>query len=121
MIDPSDSKTWTADLERRAARDELISQIPRDARVAASERELPRLANRRWAYTLRNGIFDADYVLFSISLPWTRNDDLAPVQRVLQDQSFGVVDVSGPFALLRRSYDPARNQKVLRLIRRRKR
>jgi len=33
---------------------ELIAQIPCDASVAATERELPHLSNREWAYALRS-------------------------------------------------------------------
>ena len=41
----------------------LIAQVPKDARIVASETIVPHVSNRRYAYTLRIGIFDADYLL----------------------------------------------------------
>ncbi len=108
--------TTEEDLARRTARQALIAQIPADARVSASERELPHVANRALAYTLRSGIYDADYILFAFGLSWTRPDDMAPVKQVLTDKSFGVVDIRQPFVLLRRGAPPERNAELLRQI-----
>ena len=111
--------TSEIDLTRREARRLIVAQIPRDARVAASERELPHVANRAFAYALRSGVFDADYILFAHGLPWTRPDDMARVRSVLGGKEFGVVDVKEPFVLLRRGAPPDRNQELLRSLRNR--
>ncbi len=108
--------TTSEDLARREARSALVAQIPRDASVSASERELPHVANRAFAYTLRSGVYDAEYVLFAYGLPWTRPDDMVPVRQVLGSNEFGVVDEREPFVLLRRGAPPDRNAELLRKI-----
>ena len=108
--------TTSEDLARREARAALVAQIPRDARVSASERELPHVANRAFAYTLRSGVYDADYILFAYGLSWTRPDDMAPVRQVLSTKEFGVVEEREPFVLLRRGAPPDRNSELLRKI-----
>jgi len=109
--------TSQVDLERRAARDDLLAQIPRDARVAASERILPHLSNRRYAYALRTGVFDAQYIVLSFALPWTRDDDLNNALPQIQSKEFGVVDIKGPFALLERGHPTDRNEALLSRVR----
>jgi uncharacterized membrane protein len=108
--------TTTEDLARRESRRAILAQIPPDARVSASERELPHVANRAFAYTLRSGVFDADYVFFAYGLPWTRPDDMAPVRRILAERQFGVVDEEGPFVLLRRGAPIDRNDALLQKL-----
>jgi uncharacterized membrane protein len=108
--------TTPDDLARRADRKALVVQIPKDAKVAASERELPHMANRRWAYTLRSGIFDAEYVLVSHGLPWSRGDDLVPVEQVLRDGSFGLIETRGNFSLLKRGFSTEKNVELLRKL-----
>ncbi len=58
------SYEWTEQDEARlAAFRELTAQIPRDASIAATSREVPHFSNRKNAYSLEVGYFDADYVL----------------------------------------------------------
>jgi uncharacterized membrane protein len=118
-FEPFPFGTSSEDLARRADRSALIAQIPADARIAASERELPHVANRRWAYTLRSGVFDADYILVSYGLPWCREDDLIPVRHALLDGSFGVAEIRDHFALLRRGHPNTSNAALLDLLIRR--
>ena len=105
--------TTEEDLELRQARDELLAQIPPDARVAAAERILPHVSNRANAYTLRQGIWDAEYIIFSFGGRHTRPDDLSRVRGALAGREFGVVEVNPPFALLKRGFDPSRNAELL--------
>ena len=51
------------DATRLATFRELASQIPPDASVAATSREVPHLSNRKNAYSLLIGYFDADFIL----------------------------------------------------------
>ncbi len=58
------SYEWTEDDQTQL--DEfrkLAAMIPPDASVAATSREVPHLSNRRDAYSLLIGYFDADYIL----------------------------------------------------------
>jgi uncharacterized membrane protein len=58
------SYEWTEkDAERLAAFRELAAQIPPDASVALTSREVPHVSNRRNAYSLHAGYFDADFLL----------------------------------------------------------
>jgi uncharacterized membrane protein len=58
------SYEWTEkDAERLAAFRELAAQIPPDASVALTSREVPHVSNRRNAYSLQAGHFDADFLL----------------------------------------------------------
>lgn len=109
--------TSQVDLERRAAREKVLAQIPGDARVAASERIVPHLSNRPYAYALRTGVFDAQYIVLSFALPWTRDDDLNNALPQIRSQEFGVVDVQGPFALLKRGYPTDGNEALLSRVR----
>jgi len=58
------SYEWTGQDEARlAAFRELAARIPPDASIAATSREVPHLSNRKHAYSLQIGYFDADYIL----------------------------------------------------------
>jgi desulfoferrodoxin (superoxide reductase-like protein) len=46
-----------------AAFRELATRISPDASIAATSREVPHLSNRKHAYSLQIGYFDADYIL----------------------------------------------------------
>lgn len=50
---------------RRSALHELISIVEPDESVAVSGRELPHVSNRKYVYTLKDGLFGADYLLYS--------------------------------------------------------
>ena len=76
------SYEWTEkDETRLAAFRELVAQIPPDASVALTSRELPHLSNRKNAYSLQIGYFDADYLL-------VRRENIArkkPARRAFQE------------------------------------
>jgi hypothetical protein len=48
---------------RYARLQRLVAMIPESASVAASENEVPHIAARAFAYTLKDGPRDADYIL----------------------------------------------------------
>lgn len=96
--------TSKSDLERRAALDELKKLLPPDARVSASELLVPQVANRANAYSLRHGVFDADYVLLE---PRRLNHrEKRHVPALVRGRKFGVLQSSPPFLLLKRGEDP---------------
>lgn len=93
----------------------LLPQLPPLAKVAASENVVPQLSQRPDAYTLRIGLFDADWILFS-TVSWNVAQENPIVIEVLRNGSFGVVDIRSPFALLKKGYDSSRNKDLLSLM-----
>ena len=56
---------------RKKTLHELADMVPRDKKVAVSDRELPHVSNRPHVYTLRDGLYDADFLLYSTYNPRT--------------------------------------------------
>lgn len=100
------------DHERHRLAYALLAAIPPDAAVVASERLVPHVSSRAFAYTLRQGTYDAEYAVFELP---ARDDEWQKIWPRLLDGTFGVVDLQGPFVLARRGHDPRLNFKVLRL------
>jgi uncharacterized membrane protein len=106
--------TSAQDLANRKALRGLLAQVPPRAKIVASEALVPQVSNRPDAYTLRIGIFDADYLLFPLPIGGDeQRNALAP----LQNGSFGVIDVREPFVLARRGAPTARNAQILQRMR----
>jgi uncharacterized membrane protein len=98
--------TTDRDLRRRQELAELLAHIPADARVSASELLVPHVSGRRDAYTLRFGVYDADYLLFEEPLG---GDERANAWPRLQDGTFGVVQDLGDMALVKRGHPTTLN------------
>ena len=103
-----------ADRERRAALHELIALVPPRASIVATERLVPQVSGRPDAYTLRVGVFDAEYALFPVDPALL----IAAAERprltdLLERGEFGIVAVREPFALARRGHPPGDNAAVL--------
>jgi uncharacterized membrane protein len=103
--------------DREAMREvrELVLLIPPRARVVASERLVPHISNRPDAYTLRVGLFDADYLLFD-----TRsigNDERTFARKAFDSEKFGVVEILGPFVLAKRGLDSPRTAEIAAKVR----
>jgi uncharacterized membrane protein len=77
----------------------LIGQIPPDASVAASEMLVAQVSSRKNAYTLRHGVFDADYILTRTPPPGNDREQLI---LGLRSGAYGVVAQRGDFTLFRR-------------------
>jgi len=107
--------TTALDLERRRQRKEVLGQLPPDAKVAASECVAPHVSNRASAYTLREGVRDAEYVVFGL-VPEAPGEQ-ALVQGLLTARSFGVVTLNPGYALLRRGAPPTLNDRLLERLR----
>ncbi len=107
--------TTAEDRERRRTLYELLAMVPPKAKIVSSEDIVPQVSNRAFAYTLRMGIADADYLLFSIP---PGGDERTKVLEVLPRGTFGVVAERGEFVLAKRGYSTGLNAGVLARIRR---
>lgn len=97
------------DRARHARLYELIAQVPPDAKIVSSENIVPQVSNRPDSYTMRIGVFDADYML--VWMP-PRADERRSLED-LKDGTFGVVDVRGEFVLAKRGHSTEKNQEVI--------
>lgn len=107
--------TTALDLERRRQREEVLGRLPPEAKVAASECVAPHVSNRASAYTLREGVRDAEWVVFGL-VPEAAGEP-AVVHALLTSRSFGVVALNPGYALLRRGAPPALNDRLLERLR----
>jgi uncharacterized membrane protein len=117
---------WNAeDEERYAGLQALIAQIPPDAKVVSSEYVVPHVSNRADAYTLRLGLYDAEYLLFQLdpryengtALPRSFGRFEAKYARQALRADFGVVDRRGAYVLAQRGHSMQGNGDVLSLLR----
>jgi uncharacterized membrane protein len=106
----------TSELDRMRRKDlrPLLAQIPPRAKIVASEMLVPQVSNRPDAYTLRIGTYDADYLFFTLPIGGSEQNNALPL---LQNNSFGVVDVREPFVLARRGAPTTRNAEILQRMR----
>jgi uncharacterized membrane protein len=94
-----------ADRERYAHLQKIIAKVPPMAKVSSAEYVVPHVSSRPYAYTLRNGLYDADYVIWEAP---ARADERTFVREALKGP-FGVVASSGPFVLAKRGHDKSEN------------
>jgi uncharacterized membrane protein len=102
--------TTPADLVRRKAVHDLIAQVPKNAKIVSAENLVPQVSNRPDAYTLRFGLWDADYLLFGLPVGGAERTN---AYLALKDGTFGVVDVRDGFVLARRGQKPDKNPTIL--------
>ncbi len=102
-----------AERARRDALHLLIARVPPTARIASSEQIVPQVSSRAYSYTLRAGIFDAEWLLFPLP---ARPDEKPMLERALRSGAFGVVGESGEFVLARRGASPAPNAALLQRL-----
>jgi uncharacterized membrane protein len=93
--------TTSEDIDRRRTLYELLAMVPPKAKIVSSENIVPQVSNRAFAYTLRMGIADADYLLFSVP---SGGDERGKALDVLKDNSFGVVAERGQYVLAKRGH-----------------
>jgi uncharacterized membrane protein len=103
--------TTSEDLERRRTLRELLVMVPPEAKIVASENIVPQVSNRAFAYTLRMGIADADYLLFNVP---PGGDERARVMEVLPPGTFGVIAERGQYVLAKRGHPTDLNEGVLK-------
>ncbi|MFZ5892377.1 MAG: DUF2079 domain-containing protein [Myxococcota bacterium] len=104
--------TTDEDRARHAKLMRLIAKVPPMAKIVSSENIVPHVCSRPDSYTLRVGIFDAEYLLFSLPAGGEEATNL----RSAFAQGFGVMEVDGPFVLAKRGYSQAKNASVLSRI-----
>jgi uncharacterized membrane protein len=102
--------TTSEDWERRRTLNELLAMVPRKAKIVSSENIVPQVSNRAFAYTLRMGVSDAEYLLFSVPVG---GDERSKVLEVLPDGTFGVVAERGQYVLAKRGHPTDLNAGVL--------
>jgi len=91
----------------------LAEMVPPLAKIATSEYVVPQVSTRPDSYTLRNGIHDAQYILFAL----LARDDESNFLREALKGSFGAIAVRERFVLANRGYDNAQNRHVLKKLR----
>jgi uncharacterized membrane protein len=94
---------------------DLIAQIPPRAKVVASERLVPHVSNRPDAYTLRVGLYDAEYLL--LDTRGVGNEERAFARKAFDAEKFGVVEIRGPFVLAKRGFDSPRTAEIAAKVR----
>ena len=99
---------WTEnDATRLAAFRELAAQVPPEASIALTSNEVPHMSNRRNAYGLAIGYFDADYILVRRSSVGTRSGQRPAYEKALASGDYTRVANRGPFLLWKRTEDAA--------------
>lgn len=99
-----------ADRQRHDRLYKLIAQVPPDAKIVSSELIVPHVSSRKNSYTMRTGVFDAEYML--AWLP-ARGDEARFIVDAIKSGTFGVVDEKGEFMLARRGYSTEKNAAVV--------
>ena len=106
-------QTTERDLNDRKTFAEIVKLIPPRATVSASDNLVPQISNRPVAYTLRFSVFDAEYILFFSDPSRIDGSERQKVTDALISGEFGVVDMKPPFAVAKRGYSTAQNDRVL--------
>jgi uncharacterized membrane protein len=102
-------KVTPTDAVRRKAVYELIKLVPPRAKIVASENLVPQVSNRPDAYTLRMGLFDADYLLFEAP---RGGEEGTFIRSAFNNENFGVVAFKDPFVLAKRGYPRTLNESL---------
>ncbi len=110
---PYNFETTTRDLNDRKTFAEIVRLIPPRASVSASDNLVPQISNRPVAYTLRFSVFDAEYILFFSDPTRIDGSERQKVIDALLSGEFGIVDMKPPFAVAKRGYSTAQNDRVL--------
>ncbi|MEI9937236.1 MAG: DUF2079 domain-containing protein [Pseudomonadota bacterium] len=91
----------------------LIAKVPPRAKIVSSEAIVPQVSNRPDSYTLRTGVYDAEYLLYQEP---ARDDERRFAKSALETD-FGVVASEGPFVLAKRGYATTDNERALKRLR----
>ncbi len=100
------------DERRRDAFHQLAVKVPRKARITSAENLVPHFAQRKKAYTLRVGIFDADYIMFTV-YPHPLE---TPILKPALEGDFGIMEINEHFGLAKRGHDKSLNAEYLKKI-----
>jgi len=102
--------TTAEDWERRQKIRALIALVPPKAKIVSSENIVPQISNRPFSYTLRMGVADADYLLFSVP---PGGDERVKALEALSSGTFGVISERGQYVLAKRGYSTGFNAGIL--------
>jgi uncharacterized membrane protein len=91
---------------------ELVKDLPRDAKIAATEKIGPHLSSRRTLYAMRNGPQDALYIVAS-SRELKLSKTKPHLKEALESGRYGVVRRIGDFALMKQGAPPHENEKLI--------
>jgi uncharacterized membrane protein len=105
--------TTDEDRERHRKLYSLIDKVPPMAKIVSSEHIVPHVSSRPDSYTLRQDLYDAEYLLFELT---PRYDERSVIKRALGGD-FGVIAVDKPFVLAQRGQPKKDNASVLRMLR----
>jgi uncharacterized membrane protein len=92
----------------------LIRKVPPLSKIASTENIVPHVSARPDSYTMRIGVFDAEYLLFPDHVGRNEWIHLGPA---LKQGGYGVIDKAGPFFLAKLGAPTDRNKVVIRRIR----
>jgi uncharacterized membrane protein len=105
--------TYTeAEAARYARLMELVKDLPRDAKIAATEKIGPHVSSRRTLYAMRNGPQDALYIVAS-SRELKLSKTKPHLKDALESGRYGVVRRIGDFALMKLGAPPHENEKLI--------
>jgi uncharacterized membrane protein len=102
-----------ADYQRYADLKAVIAKVPPLAKITSAEYVVPHVSSRPNSYTLRNGLYDAQYLIFEVPV----RDDERPFVREALNGSFGVVMSRGPFVLAKKGHEKSENHAWLKRLR----
>ncbi len=104
--DPVHLRTTPEGKKNLADFNALAAKVPATAKVAASEWLISHVAARRDAYSLRNGVLDAEYILFWLHPTKFRHDERPVLMDALyKNRRYGVVERRGMFVLAKLGYE----------------
>lgn len=98
------------DLLRRKNLGKVLAMVPPNAKVVSAENIVPQIANRADSYTLRMGVYDADYIVFVVH---SGGAERRHVVEALDRGTHGVVIESGEFAMAKRGASTADNERYI--------
>ena len=112
-FDPVRLSSTSEDHKNHADFTALAARVPHAAKVVAAEWLISHVSNRKYAYSLRFGVMDAEYLLFWLHPTKLRPDERPVLRAALFGKGeFGVVEQRGMFVLARRGYDQTLNKSL---------
>ncbi|HEY0712195.1 MAG TPA: DUF2079 domain-containing protein, partial [Polyangia bacterium] len=88
---------------------ELLAKVPPRAKIVGTETLVPHFSNRPDAYTMRMGVFDAEYLIFHLPVG---GDEGKKLGEALRSGKYGVLEIKEPYALAKLGHSTAKNAEV---------
>jgi uncharacterized membrane protein len=101
--------------KRYAILKKLVGMIPQEASVAATETEVPHIAARLSAYTLKDGPADADYILIN-GLRMGMGNVRSALNTMLERDKYGLVATGLDIYLFKRGFSAPETKGALRRL-----